>query len=57
MLFCAADLGVAALTADALRISGAAPATAAAGAAVALFNPFTAAGALLLTACHVICII
>jgi phosphatidylinositol glycan class M len=43
LLFCAADLGVAALTADALTLCGAAPATAAAGAAVALFNPFTAA--------------
>ena len=46
LLFCAGDLVVAYLTASVLRSSGASEATARLGAAVTLFNPFTAAGAL-----------
>ena len=45
LLFCAADLGCAALTADVARRAGASDAAASAAAAAALFNPFTAAGA------------
>jgi hypothetical protein len=52
VLFCAADLGAAALAAAVLRATGASPAATAAAAAAALFNPFTAAGTRALALAH-----